>query len=118
MPKRSLTSAVMRWPNVEEVRTAFEIWARTVRERHPEILRIGAFGSYCRGNWGVGSDLDVIIVLRWTAQPFFSRLLDVSDEGLPVPADILVYTEEELQLMRQHGSRFVRELDEIASWVE
>ncbi len=116
MPTRLLTSALMRWPNAVEVDHAFQVWAREVMSRHPEVVRVGYVGSYARGNWGVGSDLDIVIILRQTTVPFFSRLLDVTDDGLPVPADILVYTERELKMMRERGSRFSGELDQNAIW--
>lgn len=50
-------------------------WAQKVAREHPEMVRIGYFGSYARGNWGVGSDLDFV--------PYGE---------LPVSADLLVYT--------------------------
>ncbi|MCW5983380.1 MAG: nucleotidyltransferase domain-containing protein [Bryobacteraceae bacterium] len=61
------------------------------------MARIGYFGSYALGKWGVGSDLDIIVVVDG-ASDFFehrSRNWDLSD--LPVPADILVYTAAEWQ---------------------
>lgn len=118
MPKRSSSSVVRRWPGRPEVLLAFERWARELLGRHPEILRVGCFGSYARGDAGVGSDLDVVIVVAHTDQPFPERLPEVTDDGLPVPADILVYTEGELARMRDEGRRFVRELDGMARWVD
>ena len=70
-----------------------------------------------RRDWGVGSDVDILIEMTSCHEPFERRLLDVNDSTLPVPADILVYTTEELRRMRQEGRRFAREAEEQAVWV-
>jgi len=70
-------------------------WAREMARRHPGVLRIGYFGSYARGDWGVGSDLDIVAVVEHTDRPFHHRTRDWDTESLPVPVDLLVYTAEE-----------------------
>jgi predicted nucleotidyltransferase len=53
-------------------------------------------GSYANGTWGVGSDVDIIIVVHRADQPFPRRTASIDASSLPVPADVLVYTVEEL----------------------
>ena len=65
-----------------------------VRER-PEVLRIGYFDSYARGDWGVGSDVDIVMVVEHSDCPFIHRAASFPYEELPVPADLLVCTPEE-----------------------
>ena len=72
-------------------------WAEDVVRSQPDVVRVGYFGSYARGDWGVGSDLDLIVVVRESAQPFETRVAQIDTEALPVPVDMLVYTEEEWQ---------------------
>ncbi|MGC9530666.1 MAG: nucleotidyltransferase domain-containing protein [Candidatus Bipolaricaulaceae bacterium] len=69
----------------------------------PNVLRIGYFGSYARGDWGVGSDLDLVIVVREACDPPTRRgsAWDVTE--LPVPADVLVYTLREWEEMEGQG---------------
>jgi hypothetical protein len=43
----------------------------------------------------VGSDLDIIVVVADAALPFEQRAADWDATDLPVPADVLVYTEAE-----------------------
>ncbi len=69
---------------------------------------MGYFGSYARGDWGVGSDLDVILVVRESGTPFIRRAADWDLTRLPVPADVLVYTEGEWQALTESGIRFAR----------
>lgn len=52
MPVRSLNSSVLRWPDARAVEAALQHWAKTTAQTHPEVLRIGYFGSYARGDWG------------------------------------------------------------------
>ncbi len=92
---RSLSSSVLRWPDAREVDQAVRQWARRVAALHPDVLRVGYFGSYARGDWGPGSDVDLIVVVRSCDEPFERRAARLDATGLPVPADVLVYTEAE-----------------------
>ncbi len=105
MPVRSLSSSVIRWPEVCEVIGAVRQWARETATRHPEAVRIGYFGSYARGDWGVGSDIDLIIIVSGHDDPGTHRFRDWQTGSLPVPADVLVYTEEEWRSMCREGYR-------------
>ena len=95
MPVRSFNSRVLKWPKVEEVIEAFKRWAKKAHHERPEVLRVGYFGSYARGNWGVGSDLDVVIILRHSDRPFIDRAAEWNTLEMPVPVDVFVYTESE-----------------------
>ena len=115
MPVRCLSSPVLRWPDAQAVDLAVRRWAEELGRRRPEVLRIGYFGSYARGDWGVGSDLDIVIVVSHSDRPFVRRACGWDATGLPVPADVLVYTEEEWERFEPE-SRFARALrDEVRS---
>src|SRR3972149_6453282 len=49
----------------------------------PELRRVGYFGSYARGDWGPGSDLDVMIVVAASGEPMARRPLAWGLTGLP-----------------------------------
>lgn len=68
MPVRSSSSSLLRWPDREAVHTALEAWAREEAAEEPRLRRMGYFGSYARDEWGVGSDLDVVLI-RWWERP-------------------------------------------------
>jgi len=96
---------------------ALEAWAAREAPRHLGLLRLGYFGSYARGDWGVGSDVDLIAIIEGAAGPFERRALDWELLDLPVPAEILVYTREEWERLRSEGGRFVRTIErEVAGF--
>ncbi len=116
MPVRSFDSRVLRWPDAEAVVTAFGAWAADAARSRTDVVRIGYFGSYARGDWGVGSDLDVVIVIERTDLPFERRAVEWDLAGLPVPADVLVYTEAEWCRMGAEPG-FIRTAAREAVWV-
>lgn len=93
------------------------LWAQREAERRPALLRLGYFGSYARSDWGVGSDLDLVAVVREADRPFERRGLDWDLNALPVPAELLVYTEAEWTLHMRRDERFATALKRETVWV-
>lgn len=116
MPTRSLRSPVLRWPDAATVDTAARTWAAAQIVDHPNVDRIGYFGSYARGDWGVGSDLDLVVVVDATTEPFERRGLAFETMSLPVPVDVVVYTVTEWQQLRQQPGFGQNVASEVA-WV-
>jgi hypothetical protein len=117
MPVRSSNSRVLKWPGRAAVDAAARALARRVAAAHPELVRLGYFGSYARGDQGVGSDLDLVAVVRDARRPFAERPLDFDTAGLPVPAELLVYTEAEWRALEARGERFAARLRAETVWV-
>ncbi|KXG75839.1 hypothetical protein AN618_17490 [Fervidicola ferrireducens] len=117
MPVRSSNSSVLKWPDKEAVVSSLLKWIEEVKQNRDDILKIGYFGSYARGDWGVGSDLDVIFVLKGSDVSFFKRSLNWDTDEIPVPVDLLVYTEEEYEEMKKANSKFYKELEKEAVWI-
>ena len=116
MPVRSLSSSVLKWPDSQTVDQAVRRWAEKVARQRQHVVRIGYFGSYARGNWGVGSDLDLIIVVESSDQSFERRAANWDMIEVPVPVDVLVYTNEEWQSLGKHGRFYQTVMREIL-WV-
>lgn len=115
MPVRSLRSSVLRWPNREAVETALKAWLQA--HAPPGLLALGYFGSYARGEAGVGSDLDLILLVRESPLPPWQRPAQLPLEELPVPAEALVYTLEEWKALPQKSPRFAEALRRETRWV-
>ena len=69
-----------------------------------------------RGDWGVGSDLDVVVIVSDADAPFERRAAAWDTTSLPVPADVLVYTEDEWSRLNE-GSPMARAMQREVRWV-
>jgi len=117
MPVRSLNSSVLKWPNHRDVDRAVRAWTEHIIKTIPGIMRLGYFGSYARGDWGVGSDLDLVAIVEHSDEPFEKRSLNWDVNKFPVPAQVLVYTWKEWESLRQEGGRFARTLERETVWI-
>ena len=114
MPTKSLHSSAMKWPNAQIVHKAVVRWAEAAVHQHSGVAKVGCFGSYARRDWGVGSDIDLLVVVHHSDVPFQRRPLEWDTLTLPVPADLLVYTQREWDSLE---GRFRDTLDQEAVWV-
>lgn len=117
MPVRSLSSSVLKWPRRAAVEAAARALAQRLARQHPELVRFGIFGSCASGDWGVGSDVDLIAIVARAERPFPERPLDFDLSGLPVPADLVVYTDAEWRALEAAGNPFVRAIAQSAVWL-
>jgi hypothetical protein len=117
MPVRSLNSSVVKWPDRSTVDRTVRACADVEAKSHPELQRLGYFGSYARGDWGVGSDLDLVAVVNRSSEPFERRSMTWDSTKLPVPAELLVYTADERENLKREGGRFIRMLEREIIWV-
>lgn len=117
MPVRSLRSPVLKWPDRDTVLDAASRWAQEAAEAHPEAEAILLYGSYARGDWGVGSDADLLALVRSSETPFERRSLDWDLGSLPVPGQLLVYTREEWARLRDRGARIVGTVEDEGIWL-
>ena len=109
MPVRSLRSSVLRWPSRESVTAALVEWSSQYRN-DPRIVRLGYFGSCARGDWGVGSDVDIVVVSD-------DPRLSLATEALPVPADVLRLSTGRYETLLHADSRFARVLRDETVWL-
>lgn len=117
MQERSSNSRVRKWPDRETVEAALRRWIAQELPRHPETIRIGYFGSYARGDWSVGSDVDLVAIVRDSSRPFTERALDWDTLAFPVPADMLIYTVAEWSDQEAESSSFARTIAHEAVWL-
>jgi hypothetical protein len=108
---------VLKWPDKETVTRAASQWAQAQAAIRPGLMRLGYFGSYSRGNWGVGSDLDLVAIVAESDRPFGERPLDWDLTPLPVPADLLVYTPAEWEEVVHRGDRFAQTMSTEVVWL-
>jgi predicted nucleotidyltransferase len=117
MPVRSLRSSVLKWPDATAVDRAVRAWAVELAGQRRDLLGIAYFGSYARGDWGVGSDLDLVVIVKQSVEPFWMRPLGLDLGALPVPAEALIYTADEWRAMARERGRFFRTVEQEAVWI-
>jgi len=82
--------------------------------------KIILFGSYAMGNPHENSDIDLMVILdnnhvsktyeeRLNKRIFIRNL--VLEINRKVPLDILVYSKEELNIIKKHGNYFIDEIE-------
>ena len=117
MPVTSLNSSVIKWPDRSTVHQAITARVEESVNLNPGIIRVGYFGSYARGDWGVGSDLDLIVIINKSDEPYWERALDLDFSNLPVPVDVLVYTLQEWEKLARRGGKFYQVQKNEVVWV-
>lgn len=75
---------------------------------HPEVKKIIFFGSYVRGDFVPGSDLDLLIILEHSDKPFLDRIPDYLPDRVAFPVDVFPYTEAEIEKMQAEQNPFIR----------
>src|SRR5262249_15348962 len=88
----------------EQVERALREWWTLEKSNHPETWCLGYFGSYARGDWGVGSDLDLVALVLDSPSRFDQRSLFWDLKALPVSADLVVYTLEEWRRLKAEAA--------------
>lgn len=117
MPVRSLTQSLLRWPEPQQVLGQVKAWAEKVAVDHPGLEQVGVFGSYGRGDAGVGSDLDLLLIDAQARGPQHQRLLAWPLAELPLSCDALVLTPAEHRELLASGSAMAIALAGDSRWL-
>ena len=117
MPVRSLTQSVLRWPDPDRVLAQVLAWSQDISTSCSTLQGVAVFGSYGRGDAGVGSDLDLILVDAGAVGPQSERLMPWPIEQLPLSADCLVLTPQELETLFRSDQRMGQELRSDLRWL-
>lgn len=95
MPARLLTPSLLKGPEPTSVLQAVRSWAAAQRIERAGFERLGVYGSYRRGDAGVGSDLDLVLVDRKATGTASERLRRWPFEIVPLSCDALILTPTE-----------------------
>ncbi|RMD59976.1 nucleotidyltransferase domain-containing protein [Candidatus Parcubacteria bacterium] len=102
--KKSCGSVTVYSVDEEQVTEALNRFVADCRQR-PEVLAVVLFGSFGKEHFGVGSDVDILLVLEDSLLPFLERWPLYQPEKFPVDVDVFPYTQAEVQA----GQPVVRE---------
>lgn len=107
MPNKSFDSVQIFWLDRPEILGRLQSAVQDLVSRHPEIEQVVLFGSLARGDAVPGSDIDLLLVLRHSEEPFLDRSIRYRPAEVGVAIDLVVYTRQELDQLLADGNAFV-----------
>ncbi len=113
----SSTGSVLRWPSSEAVLEQARAWAEQQAAANPDLEAVGVFGSYGRGDAGVGSDLDLLLILSRCQLPVWERLRRWDTSPLPLATDLLVYSRAEWETLPEWNPKLADVLARDVRWL-
>ena len=118
MPERSFNSVKIFFADKDKVIGEVREYVRRVRQAHPEVEKVGLFGSYATDTYGPSSDVDLLIVLRESDKRFPDRIPDFLPDNLSVACDVFPYTQAEIEKMKQDENPWIRHVLQEVDWLE
>jgi len=101
-----------------QIMAELHVWAHEQRMAAPSLCKVGLFGSYAKDTYTPGSDLDLLLLVRTSAEHrWFMRSAAFDTSGLSVGADLFVYTEAEAERMERASAWFRHVLREVI-WID
>jgi predicted nucleotidyltransferase len=97
MRKPSSPSVKVTFTNREQILTALENLIQEWTQQHPELEQVILFGSFARGDYFPGSDVDVLLILESSDQPLLNRIRKFLPTHFPVDIDVFPYTQDEIE---------------------
>lgn len=107
---KSFDSVKISFIDHDQLIDALEKISSRIKSDNRSVQGIFLFGSFQKGNYTPGSDVDVLITLDVTAIKFLERRDHFIDyfEAIPLDVNLIVYTEGEIQKMIQNHNLFIR----------
>ena len=102
-----MTSVTVRYLDSEKVLAELREIAARIGAAHPEVLEVRLFGSLARGERNPYADADLLIVLDASHVPYRDRPPLYKPVGAPVPMDLIVCTQAELNRELAAANPFV-----------
>lgn len=95
--------------DVEEFWKALFERVRILKAENREVREVFLFGSFARGDYTPESDVDILIVCSQLKTPFLLRPEKFAGyfRAFPFDVNLLVYTEAELNRMKEEKNPFI-----------
>ncbi len=93
---KSYGSVTVYWVDEAALQQVLDRLVEQYRQR-PEVEAVVLFGSLARDEFAVGSDIDLLLVLRESRLPFPDRIPHYIPTGVPVDVQVFPYTLEEVR---------------------
>lgn len=100
MQRPSSNSVEIKSIDEADVRAAVDAYARALLASDQAVQEIVIFGSFEKGTYAPGSDVDVFVLLSNSDKPVRDRIPDLLPHGFPVPMDLFPFTRAEVEALR------------------
>ena len=117
MRDRSSDSVKTFFADKPRVMRELRDWATSLKEAHPEVEKVGLFGSYATDTYGPRSDADLLIVLGASDKPFRDRIPDFLPDHISIPCDVFPYTADEIERLRHDDSPWIKHVLSEVIWL-
>lgn len=107
-----LRSASPKFASRNQILSLAKTTAARIAANHPEVIRVVLFGSFARGDFGVRSDMDLLIVLKSSDLPVRERIAEFLNDCSDYPTDVFPLTEAELHSRLQSDPFWTQALRE------
>ncbi len=117
MRGKSSNSVKVLFADKERVLRELRAWAAGLKEKHPEVQKVGLFGSYATGTYGPRSDADLLILLAGSDKSFRDRIPEFLPAHISVPCDVFPYTLGEIEGLQRDGSPWITHILKEVVWL-
>ena len=93
-----------------------EEYSRNLKKNHPEVEKVGLFGSYAVDEYGPASDVDLLIILKSCSKRFIDRIPDFLPNDIEVSCDCFPYTIDEINRMSNDYNPWILHVLKEAVW--
>jgi len=117
MLNKSSNSVKVVFADKANVLRQLEDYVKRIKQTHPEVERVGYFGSYANDTYGPASDVDLLIILQQSDKRFLDRIPDFLLENLSICCDVFPYTSEEIEKMQIQNNPWIRHILKETIWL-
>lgn len=117
MPEKSSNFVKVVFADKTNVLRQLKDYSESIKRTHPEVERIGYFGSYANDTYGPASDVDLLIILRNSSRRFLDRIPDFIPDDVSIGCDVFPYTREEIDRMKQDGNPWICHVLKEVVWL-
>jgi predicted nucleotidyltransferase len=116
MREKSLNFVKVFFADKDKILLQVKEYSKKLKKNHPEVEKVGLFGSYVTDEYGPSSDVDLLIVLKSNSKRFIDRIPDFLPSDIEVSCDCFPYTVDEINRMKSEDNPWILHVLEEAVW--
>lgn len=111
--KKFLNGVEILSVEIDKLRNSLKKIAEQIKRDNSSVTKLFLFGSFSKNSYTPYSDIDIAIILKNTKKRFLERQDEFIDyfKGFPFDVNLVIYTEDEFNTMRQELNSFILEIE-------